>query len=164
MSRILNLAAVVSVAFAPLALADSHATAAADGVEVIEAVVAPTGDVAAGESAFRQCIACHVVTNAEGEVLAGRRAQTGPNLYEVSMRTAGSVEGYRYSSALTEAGEAGLIWDEANFVAYVQDPTGFLREYLDDSGARSAMSYRVRSEDDAANLYAYLVSLEPAVE
>lgn len=118
-----------------------------------------TGDAAAGEKAFRQCQACHVVENEAGEVLAGRNAKTGPNLYGIAGRAAGSVEGYGYSGPMVAAGEAGLVWDEASFVAYVQDPTAYLREYLDDSGARSAMSFRVRKEEDALNLYAYIASL-----
>lgn len=117
------------------------------------------GDAAEGESAFRQCQSCHVVVNDAGETLAGRNAKTGPNLYQVSGRQAGSVEGFRYSDSLVEAGEAGLTWDEDTFVEYVQDPTGFLREYLDESRARGNMSYKVRKEEDAHNLYAYLVSL-----
>ena len=124
----------------------------------------PTGDAAAGEGAFRQCVACHVVATPEGETLAGRRAQTGPNLYQMVGRTAGTVEGFRYSDAMVAAGEAGLIWDEASFVAYVQDPTGYLREVLDDSGARGQMAFRVRAEEDAVNLYAYLYSLSPPEE
>ncbi|WP_208352221.1 c-type cytochrome [Pseudaestuariivita rosea] len=127
-------------------------------------MAAPTGDAEAGEAAFRQCVACHIVQNEEGETLAGRRAQAGPNLYQVSGRTAGSVEGFRYSSAMTAAGEQGLVWDEEAFVAYVQDPTGYLREVLDDSSARGSMAFRVRREEDAVNLYAYLVSLAPKEE
>ncbi len=120
---------------------------------------AQSGDVAAGESAFRQCQTCHVVADADGNVLAGRNARTGPNLYGVFGRQAGSVEDFRYSASMVEAGEAGLTWDEESFIAYVQDPTGFLREYLDDSGARGTMTYRVRSEEDAADLAAYIASL-----
>lgn len=121
---------------------------------------AQSGDAAAGERAFRGCQACHVVVNDAGETLAGRNAKTGPNLYQVAGRTAGSVDGFRYSDSMVAAGEAGLVWDEESFVAYVQDPTGYLREYLDDSGARGNMSYKVRKAEDAADLYAYLSSLE----
>jgi cytochrome c len=138
--------------------------AAAAGILVGGAAFAQdaTGDAAAGEALFNQCQTCHVVVNDAGETLAGRNARTGPNLYGVAGRTAGSVDGFRYSSSMTEAGEAGLVWDEAHFVEYVQDPTGFLRGYLDDNRARGQMAFRVRSEDDAKNLYAYLASLAPA--
>jgi len=121
---------------------------------------AQSGDAAAGERAFRACQACHVVVNDAGDTLAGRNARTGPNLYGIAGRAAGSVDGFRYSASLSAAGEAGLVWDEASFAAYVQDPTGFLSDYLGDSGARGNMAYKVRKEQDAADLYAYLASLE----
>jgi cytochrome c len=121
--------------------------------------VAAQGDIDAGEKAFRQCQTCHVVVNDAGETLAGKKAKTGPNLYGVADKPAGSVEGFRYSKSLEAAGEAGLTWSEGDFVAYVQDPTGFLRSYLEDDGARGKMSYKVRKEQDAHDLWAYLTSL-----
>lgn len=118
-----------------------------------------SGDAGAGEKAFRQCTACHVVVNDAGETLAGRNARTGPNLYGIAGRAAGSVEDYRYSSGMQAAAEAGVIWTEENFVNYVQGPTAFLRQATGDSGARSKMTYRVRDEQEAKDLYAYLSSL-----
>lgn len=115
------------------------------------------GDLAAGEEAFNtQCQSCHVVVDGDGNTLAGRAARTGPNLFEAIGRTAGTVDGFRYSRSMVEAGEAGLVWDEATFIAYVQDPTGFLREFLDSNRARGNMAFRVRTEEDAANLYAFV--------
>lgn len=119
-----------------------------------------TGDADAGERLYgRQCMACHVVRNDDGEVLAGRNARTGPNLYRVPGRLLGSVDGFRYSGGLTAAGEAGLIWDEATFVDFVQDPTGALRAVLDDTSLRSKMAFRVRNEQDARDMFAFLASL-----
>ncbi len=119
-----------------------------------------TGDAEAGAQVFeRQCVACHVVVDDAGETLAGRRAQTGPNLYEVAGRTAGTYPDFRYSDAMVSFGEAGGVWTEETFVGYVQDPTGYLREVLDDRRARGNMAFQVRSEEDAANVYAYLLSL-----
>lgn len=128
------------------------------------ALAAPAAaqDIAAGERAFNQCATCHVVENPEGTVLAGRNAKQGPNLYGVAGRQAGTVEGFRYGDSMVEAGEKGLVWDEATFVEYVQDPNKFLRTYLDNNRARGNMAFRVRSEDDARNLWAYITSLAPA--
>jgi len=120
-----------------------------------------SGDAAAGESVFNQCQACHVVKNDEGETLAGRNGQVGPNLYGVSGRTLGSVEDFRYSKSMVAAGEAGMEWNEENFVGYVQDPTGWLKEKLDDNRARGNMAYKLRSDEDAANVWAYITSLDP---
>lgn len=137
-----TMAAVFAVLAAP-AFADGHAST--------------QGDAAAGEEQFnRQCVACHVVQDASGEVLAGRNAKTGPNLYGVAGRTIGSVEGYRYGDAIGEVGEAGNAWTEEAFVGFVQNPTGWIRETLDDSRARSKMAYQVREESQAYDLYAYL--------
>jgi len=119
-----------------------------------------SGDPDAGEGVFRQCQSCHVVVNEAGETLAGRNAQTGPNLYGISGRTAGTVEDFdKYSDAMVEAGEAGLEWTEENFVAYVNDPTGYLREVTGDNRARSNMNHRLRGS--AEDLYAYLAQFGP---
>ena len=143
--------------FAAVVVCMSGATAMADGH-------AASGDAAAGETAFRQCIACHVVVNDDGETLAGRNGRQGPNLYAVAGRTIGSVEDFRYSPGLTALNEADEIWVEENFVAYVQHPTNYIRTATGDNSLRGAMSFRVRSEEDALNLYAYLASLAPDSE
>ncbi|MCR9109205.1 cytochrome C [Marivita sp. XM-24bin2] len=119
---------------------------------------AGSGDAEAGEKEFNKCKSCHMIVADDGtEIVKGGR--TGPNLYGVIGRQAGSVEDYRYGDSLVAAGEAGLVWDKESFVAYVQDPKGFLVEYLDDSSARSKMSYRLRKGME--DVYAYLVSVGP---
>ena len=133
-------------------LAASTGAAVADGH-------AGSGDADAGEKAFKQCQSCHVVQNDAGDVLAGRNAKTGPNLFGLMGEPAGSVEGFRYSKGMIAAAEAGLVWDEANLLGYLQDPTKFLRAYLDDSGVRSNMAFRLRKEEDAANLYTFLATV-----
>lgn len=118
-----------------------------------------TGDAAAGEGLFgRQCTACHVVATGEGEVLAGRNARTGPNLYGVVGAPPGSQHDFSYSDALAAYGETGAIWAEDSLVAFVQDPTGHLREALDDPRARSKMAYRLRGEEEARDIYAFLAT------
>lgn len=120
---------------------------------------AQDGDAAAGEEQFnRQCVACHVVANEDGETLAGRNAQTGPNLYGVIGRQPGSVEDFAYSDSMVEYGETGVVWEAENTIAYLQDPTGFLREALDDRRARGKMAYQVRDPQQAADLHAFLAT------
>ncbi|HKK97080.1 MAG TPA: cytochrome C [Marivita sp.] len=119
------------------------------------------GDAEAGAKEFNKCKSCHMIVADDGtEIVKGGR--TGPNLYGIIGRQAGVVEDFRYGDSLVAAGEAGLVWDEESFVAYVQDPRGYLREYLDDSSARSKMSYRLRSGME--DVYAYLVSVGPEME
>ena len=127
---------------------------------------AHAGDPEAGAQAFNQCQTCHVVANAAGEVLAGRASKTGPNLYGVIGRQAGTYDGFRYGPAIVEAGEKGLAWDEETMVAYLQDPAKFLQATLDNKRARSQMSFRVRDEETARNLYAFLATFSemPAEE
>lgn len=115
-------------------------------------------DAAAGEKEFNKCKSCHMIVADDGTQIV-RGGRTGPNLYGIIGRQAGSVEDFRYGNSLVEAGEAGLVWDEASFVAYVQDPKGFLVDYLGDNGARSKMSYRLRSGME--DVYAYLASVGP---
>ena len=141
------LAAAATLLSAPMAYAEAHGA---------------TGDAAAGEAAFRQCIACHVVVNDAGETLAGRNARTGPNLYNIAGGPFGHIEDFRYSPGIAALNEAGVLITEETFVAYVMDPTAYIREATGDGSLRGAMSFRVRTEDDARNLYAYLVSLAPA--
>lgn len=144
MNRIL--AAVAASTLALPALADGH--------------LAATGDAAAGEKAFRQCVSCHVVVNEAGDTLAGKKAKTGPNLYGIIGSNFGQVEGFKYSKInQAAAGMEDLIVDEVTMVAYLQDPTAFLKEATGESG-RSKMTYKVRKEADALNLYAYLSSLQ----
>jgi len=124
-----------------------------------------SGDPAAGAVTFaQQCVSCHVVVNGAGETLAGRSGRIGPNLFGIVGQTVGTVEGFRYADAIVAAGQAGALWDEANFTAYVADPTGWLRVTLDDPQARSRMSFQVRDQADALNLYAFLASIGPSPE
>jgi cytochrome c len=120
---------------------------------------ASDGDPAKGERVFNQCQACHVVEAPDGEVLAGRAGKLGPNLYGIAERPAASLEGFKYGDDIVKAGEMGLVWDKENFVEYLKNPTDFLREYTEDKSARSAMSFRLRKEEDAENVYAYIKSL-----
>lgn len=123
------------------------------------------GDAEAGAAQFnRQCVSCHVVRDPEGTTLAGRNGKAGPNLYAIADAVVAQQEGFRYSDSIKDAAEAGVTWTEENFVAYVQDPTKWLRATLDNSRARSKMAYRVRDEEQALDIYAYLASLAPAAE
>lgn len=130
------------------------------------ALPAFAGDPAAGEAAFTsQCQNCHNVTNDAGEVLAGRpNMRTGPNLYGVIGRQAGSLDGFRYGASLVDAGTAGLVWAEDDLVPYLLDPTTFLRETLDERRARSQMSFRVRDEATARDIIAFLTQFSEVEE
>ena len=119
-----------------------------------------TGDPETGAQLFeRQCITCHVIATPDGETIAGRNARVGPNLWNVTGRVAGAVDGFRYGDGIETANEMGIEWTEENFVGYVQDPTNWLREAVDNRRVRGKMTWRVRSEEEAHDLYAYLATV-----
>lgn len=129
---------------------------------LLPAAAFASGDAEKGKALFNKCQTCHVVVNPAGETLAGKAAKTGPNLFNVVGKAAGSVEGFKYGSGLEKAKEMGLIWDEDNFVAYLNNPTNFLRDFTGDKGVRGNMSFQIKKEDEAKDLYAFLTSLNPA--
>jgi len=120
------------------------------------------GDAAKGEATFKQCQTCHVVADADGNVLAGKASKTGPNLYGMFGRVAGTYPDFKYGEDMIAAGAAGLVWDEATFVEYVQDPSAFLKARLNDKGAKGKMQFKVKNAEIAADLYAYLATFSPA--
>ena len=81
-------------------------------------------------------------------------------------RVAGTQEDFakKFGKSIKAAGEAGLAWNEEEFVPYVMDPKKYLRSYLDDKKAKSKMSFKLKDEQDARDVWAYLVSVGPAAE
>lgn len=120
------------------------------------------GDATKGEATFKQCQTCHSVMNEAGEVLAGKGAKTGPNLYGVIGRVVGSYPDFKYGESIVAAGATGLVWDEAGFVDYVQDPANHWKTVLNDKSAKSKMMFKVKNAEAAADVYAYLLQFSPA--
>lgn len=114
------------------------------------------GDAEAGKKTFNKCKSCHMIAGPDGEAIV-KGGKTGPNLYGISGRTAGTVEGFKYGDSLVAAGENGLVWDETTFVEYAQDPKAFLKSYLDDTGAKSKMTFRLKSGGE--DVFAYIASV-----
>ncbi|WP_306044403.1 cytochrome c family protein [Nioella sp. MMSF_3534] len=149
MIRKLTLAA--ALLSAPMAFADSHGAG-------------PSGDAEAGENLFnRNCVSCHVVRDADDNVLAGRNGRTGPNLYGIVGAVAGSVEGFRYSSLMEAAHAAEITWDEASFAAYIPNATAFLTEATGERG-RSTMTPQRVDEEGAIDIYAFLAQFGEMME
>lgn len=110
------------------------------------------GDAAAGEKAFKKCEVCHTVA-------AGKTKPTGPNLLGVIGRKAGSGD-FKYSDAMQKAAAKGLIWDEKNLNAYIDDPKKFLAEYTGDAKAMNKMQFSLKNEKEREDIIAYLKSLK----
>ena len=126
---------------------------AAIALGLIAAPAFASGDVDKGAKGFKKCKACHTIAPAEGDPIV-KGGKTGPNLYGVVGRTAGTYEGFKYGADIVAAGEAGLVWDEENLVTYMTDPKKFLKGYLDNTSAKSKMSFKMKKggEDVAAYL------------
>lgn len=74
--------------------------------------IAGTGDAGAGKSAFSaRCGACHSLTPGQN--------RSGPSLAGIVGRKAGSVEGFRYSTALKNS---GMTFDAASLSTFLENP------------------------------------------
>ncbi|MDG1282495.1 MAG: c-type cytochrome [Pseudorhodobacter sp.] len=98
--------------------------------------------VAAGEKVFKKCAACHKV---------GDKAKngSGPMLNGIVGRAAGSVDGFRYSSALMDAAAGGLVWDADALHVFLEKPKSFL--------PKTKMSFAgLKKAEDRDAIIAYL--------
>jgi cytochrome c len=123
----------------PAAVAPVEAPAEATAPEAADVTLASlTGDAAKGEKVFAQCKACHVAEEGVNRV--------GPSLWGVIGRTAGSIEGFRYSSANKNS---GLVWSEEQLFTYLKAP----RETI--PGTTMAFA-GLKNPQDRADVIAYL--------
>ena len=105
------------------------------------------GDVALGKEVFDfRCTGCHAV-GSEG-------AKNGPSLNNLIGRPAASVEGFKYSDAMVEAEQAGVVWDFETLSKFITKPRSVV------SGSNMAFT-GLRNPDDVANVIAYLATFSP---
>ena len=99
-------------------------------------------DAAQAQNSFGICKACHRIgENAKNAV--------GPELNGIIGRPAGSIEGFKYSDAMTSKAAEGLVWDEASLFEYLKDPSAFI-------GGKSKMTLKVSDETKRHDIIAYL--------
>ncbi|PZX42110.1 cytochrome c [Roseinatronobacter thiooxidans] len=97
-------------------------------------------DAAAGSRLWSQCRACHALEEGRNGV--------GPYLHGVVNRSIGAVDGFNYSGALNQAGDA---WTPAVLSEFLLNPSALT--------PGTSMSYRgMASTQDRANLIAYIES------
>lgn len=96
------------------------------------------GDVAKGEKVFKKCAACHTLEEGKNKV--------GPSLYGILDRTAGTLEGYKFSKAMIES---GIVWDNENMDGYLKKPRAFLK------GTKMAFA-GIKKDNQRADLIAFL--------
>ncbi len=112
-------------------------------------------DDAYGKQLYAYCKRCHQI----GE---GAEHRIGPHLNDLLDRTAGSLPDFRYSNAMKNAGENGLIWTTVTLDAFLAEPGKVVE--------RSRMSFAgIPDAHDRAELIVWLtmftstnVNLPPA--
>lgn len=116
------------------------------------------GDIAKGEKAFKKCKSCHKIEADDGTMIF-KGGKTGPNLYGVVGRIAGSTD-FKYGNGLTEAAEAEFVWTEEAVAEFVADP----KKFLEANGytKKTKMSFKLKK--GGADVAAYLASVGPAPE
>jgi len=113
------------------------------------------GDPAAGEQVYKKCMVCH-------RIGAGAKNAVGPTQNGLIGRTAGTAEGFSYSSLNKHAGENGLAWTEQNVFDYLPDPSAFLKKYLTDKGkadlatGSTKMSFKLADPKERKDVIAYI--------
>ena len=75
-----------------------------------------TGDIANGKNVFLICKSCHTLVE-------GGAAMTGPNLWGVFGRKAGTQPGFNYSDPMKAA---AITWDAATLDKWITDPKGLV--------------------------------------
>lgn len=116
--------------------ASDEAADASGGGEFM--VAGLTGDPDAGRRVFARCRSCHVLEEGVN--------RTGPSLYGIFGRDAGSVEGFRYSDANADS---GITWSDEVMFEYLENP----REYI--PGTYMAFP-GLRDPQDRADVIAYM--------
>jgi cytochrome c len=116
---------------------------------LLAALAAPVmaeGDAKKGAKVFKKCKACHAV----GE---GAKNKVGPPLNGIVDSEAAQNPDFKYSAAMVEAAEGGLVWDEENLGAFLRKPKEFMK--------KTKMSFAgLRKDSDVLNIIAYLRSVE----
>lgn len=105
------------------------------------------GSAEAGAVVFKKCTACHSADQPVNKV--------GPHLVGIIDRPAASLGDYKnYSEAMKAEGGKGLKWDEAKLSVYLAGPKKMI--------PKTRMSFSGLKPGDAADVIAYLKTLEPA--
>lgn len=121
------------------------------------------GDMKKGKKVFKKCKACHAV----GE---GAKAKVGPPLNNVFGRTAGTQEGFKYSTVMTARGAEGLVWNAETMAEFFKGPKRYMKG--------TKMSYagllkkkhigkekkEAKANKKIENLLAYLKTFSPDAE
>lgn len=102
-------------------------------------------DVLKGEKAFKKCIACHAVDKPVNKL--------GPHLIGIVGRGVASVEGYKYSVAMTAYAATQPVWDDAVLNAYLENPKSVV--------VKTKMAFGgIKNVEERADIIAYLKTIK----
>lgn len=105
---------------------------------------AADGNVANGESVSKKCVACHQFLKTEN--------RTGPHLVGLIGRAVASVDGFKYSDAMTKHAATVPVWTEETLNSYLENPRAAV------PGTRMAFG-GLKKEQERTDLIAYLKSI-----
>ena len=102
------------------------------------------GNVEDGKrAAARHCVVCHSFEK-------GGKVVYGPNLFDITGKPAGVIEGYQYSAAMKNS---GLTWTDKNLVGFLANPEQFIK-------GTKARFPGLRSAKQKADILAYMKTLK----
>lgn len=96
------------------------------------------GDSAKGEKVFKKCKACHSLEAGTNKI--------GPSLHGLFGRTAGTVDGFKYSAAMKES---GVVWEQETLDEFLTKPKAFV------PGTKMTF-IGLKKEQDRLDVIAYL--------
>ena len=73
------------------------------------------GDVEKGKKVFNKCKSCHVADQEKNKI--------GPYLVGIFGRSAGTLEGFKYSDAMKGS---GIVWSPETLTEYLRKPKDFI--------------------------------------
>ncbi|WP_439273781.1 c-type cytochrome [Pseudochrobactrum sp. HB0163] len=101
------------------------------------------GDAEKGKKVFAKCMACHTIEEKKNRV--------GPHLVNIIGRKTATAEGFKYSPAMSKAGEEGMVWDEETLRSYLAAPKQFIP-------GNKMIFAGLKKPEDISDLIAYLRS------
>ena len=115
--------------------------AAATLISVLAAPALAEGDPVKGAKVFKKCKACHTAEDEKNKV--------GPHLVGIVDRPVASIDGFKYSKAMTEFGSDGKIWDVETLTIYLKKPKKLIK--------KTSMAFAgLKKDADIENIVLYL--------